>query len=270
MYTETNYAGGIIGYNYGGNISNCINYSEVEAETNLAGGIAGYLSNAETDVTECENRGNVKAKGYMAGGITGRNREGVTIKDCRNYKDISADKSLNGGIVGYSAGGISYCANYGNISSSSVEGNPSKICPNSVGGIIGCLLNGTVEYLYNEGKISINNNSKIIDVAGGIVGEIGSNTIDSEPKPAVNYCYNKGNVKSEEYFGNIAGQELYENRVSYSYYLSELSGKGIGYIGSDITNYEESQLDDETNVTESITNNFDYDKFIKWIGNGGN
>lgn len=270
IYTNTNYGGGIVGYNNGGSISYCTNYNEVEAETNLAGGITGYCAATATNVTECENRGNVKAKGYMAGGIIGRNRENIVITNCRNYGEISADKSLNGGIVGYSVGGVSYCANYGKIVSSSIAANPSKTFPNSVGGIIGCLLNGEVEYVYNEGEISIQNNSEKIDVAGGIIGELGGATADSMPIPSVRYSYNKGKVVSDEYVGNIVGQELYENRVTYSYYLSSLSGKGIGYIGSDILNYNESLIQNETNVTEDIPNDFSYEEFINWINNGGN
>lgn len=270
IYTNTNYAGGIVGYNNGGSISYCTNYNEVEAETNLVGGIAGYFSATETNVTECENRGNVKANGYMAGGITGRNRDNIVITNCRNYGEISADKSLDGGIVGYSAGGVSHCSNYGKIVSSSIVANSSKIYPNSVGGIIGCLLNGEVEYVYNEGEISIQNNLEIVDVAGGIVGVLGGTSADSIPIPVVKYSYNKGKVASDEYIGNIVGQELYENEVTYSYYLSGLPGRGIGYIGTDILNYKETVIQDGTNVTKAISNNFIYEEFINWINNGGN
>lgn len=268
VYSATNYSGGIIGYCSGGNISYCNNYNEIEAETNLAGGIVGYLPAVQANVTECENRGKIKAKGYMAGGIAGRNRENATIEKCKNYGEITADISMDGGIVGYSSGGISYCANYGNVNSPSKSANSSGVLPNSVGGIVGVLLNGEVKYVYNEGEISIQNNSDIIDVAGGIIGEIGSKTADSLPLPSVIYSYNKGIVKSDEYFGNIAGQELHENRVNYSYYKSTLYGKGIGYIGTDIQNYEGCLLEDEENVTKAISDDFNYDGFINWVKNG--
>lgn len=268
VYSAENYSGGIVGYCSGGNISYCTNNSEVETGINLAGGIAGYLSTVQANVTECENRGKIKAKGYMAGGITGRNRENTTIEKCKNYGEIIADISMNGGIVGYSSGGISYCANYGKVNSPSKSANTSGALPNSVGGIVGVLLNGEVNYVYNEGEISIQNNSDIIDVAGGIIGEIGSKTADSKPLPSVMYSYNKGIVKSDEYFGNIAGQELHENRVNYSYYKSTLDGKGIGYIGTNIQDYEGCLLEDEENVTKAISDDFNYDEFINWVKNG--
>lgn len=267
--TGTKDVGGVVGTSKAGSISYCYNNNNVEADSNLVGGIAGYLATSEINVTECENRGNIKSKGYMAGGIAGRNGTNTIITYCKNYGSVTSDISVNGGIVGYSAGGISYCANYGKITAYSTTAISGKIFPNSVGGIIGCLLNGDVEYVYNEGEVSIQNNSDKIDVAGGIVGELGGKTSETTPLPSIKYAYNKGKVVSEEYAGNIVGQELYENRTTYSYYLSSLSNKGIGYIGSDILNYQESIIADETNVTEAISNSFSYDEFINWLSNGG-
>lgn len=42
--------------------------------------------------------------------------------------------------------------------------------------------------------------------------------------------YNKGTVTCDEYKGNIAGQQLYGNKVTNAYYLDTLPGTGIGYL----------------------------------------
>lgn len=266
---SANYIGGIAGSSAEGNIEDCINYKDVEAGANMVGGIVGNIQTAGNTIIRCINKGNIHASGYMSGGISGRNKNDTIITECENHGNISADASICGGISGYSYGGITYSRNYGNISSESKEVNSSKVYPNTVGGIVGALIRANVEYVYNEGNVSIKNNSGVIDVAGGIAGVVGGEAIDAEPLPNLIYAYNKGQITGEEYVANVAGQQMYENRISYSYYLSTLSGRGVRYIGSDIVNYVEDSVEDKENITEAISNDFIYSDFIDWIKNGG-
>ena len=261
IITTSNYVGGIVGYSQN-NIINCENTGNVQGITGIAG-ITGDLKN-KGDVNNCINRGTISGTGYCSAGIVGINNANTTITNCENYGNVSADLSMSAGISGISYGGITNCVNYANITSISSGKNTYKSVtyPNSVGGVVAALYSGNVTNVYNSGTVSINNNSDILDCAGGIIGIIGST---EEQTQSVTNAYNKGIVQSEDYFGNIAGQQLFENKVSNTYYLNTLSGYGLGYIGSDIENKNETISSDEIGITEKIPNNMTYEEFIEWI-----
>lgn len=100
MYIQ--YGGGIVGYNNSGTITACINRSAVSTESNVsmaeyAGGIAGYLSGG--DISGCANYGAVEAKdtdsGYnYAGGIAAYvSSSSATIENCLNVGAVSSSTS---------------------------------------------------------------------------------------------------------------------------------------------------------------------------------
>ena len=227
------------------------------------GGIAGTSKN-KGDINGCINRGDVFATEYCAAGIAGMNNVSTTISNSKNYGDISANYSFAAGVSGVSFGGITNCANFGNISSVSSAKNTysNASYPNIVGGVVAALYSGNISNVYNSGRVSIENNNEIIDSAGGIVWVVGSK---AEETQSVTNAYNKGIVQSEDYFGNIVGQQLFENNVSNTYYLNTLSGYGLGYIGIDIENKNETISEDTAGICEKISNDMTYEEFIEWI-----
>jgi len=120
------YAGGIVGFNDHGTISNCSSKGSVEATPSCqasTGGIVGY--NNYGIINNCYNSGIVRvaAASYYSsnsntGGIAGLNNG--TISNCYNTGSISASSSSSyrdytGGIAGYNAGTVSNCYNVGSV-----------------------------------------------------------------------------------------------------------------------------------------------------------
>ncbi len=122
--------GGIVGYQEGGTVANCVNKAKVSGEGSKTGGIVGqatyysYLIGAE--IKSCTNAGEVISTG-KAGGIAGSVGNYCTITGCQNSGNISGQDYV-GGIIGdvFTRSSIITCVNSGNVS-----GN------NQVGGIVG-------------------------------------------------------------------------------------------------------------------------------------
>lgn len=128
------YAGGIVGYNGNGNISDCYNTGSVTIKESsnyyaCAGGIAGYFRSNQPypSISRCYNTGAISAKGTV----------------------ISA-----GGIAGECANSILDCYNTGRVTAFSSTAASSE---NSAGGIAGHQDNfgGSVERCYNTGDIAV-------------------------------------------------------------------------------------------------------------------
>ena len=134
-YSGVVYAGGLVGYNDGGNITNCYATGEVSAtstsspSSSYAGGLAGY--NIGGSITNCYATGNVSATSSSypayAGGLVGFNWDGnitncyatgdVRATSTSSYYDHSADA---GGLVGYNwDGNITNCYATGEVSATS-------------------------------------------------------------------------------------------------------------------------------------------------------
>ncbi|MDF2651500.1 MAG: putative surface layer protein, partial [Paenibacillus sp.] len=120
---SNSYAGGIAGYNNGGQIEDCFNTTSIVATQSggitgynemghiqdsyntgnvagfVAGGIAGVNQDAELTIVNCYNKGSVKAMknndSVYAGGITGKNYS-ATIKNSYNAGTVFADGIGNG------------------------------------------------------------------------------------------------------------------------------------------------------------------------------
>ena len=190
--------GSIDGYKT--NISNCYNYSEVNAssvESCNAGGIIGSVSVGETNISYCYNVGDVTNSSGVdnsyagAGGIAGYIGSGIiNIKNCYNRGDITMVNSND--IYDYCAGGI-----IGWDSS-----NETSIIANC----------------YNTGTVSA------LDCAGGVIGGAAGGLYTN--------CFNTGYVSpGADDSGGVSGIKYYGATVSYCYWggnctLSVASGSG--------------------------------------------
>lgn len=185
------YVGGIVGKN-GGTVSNCVNYAAMSGSgaksirvAGTIGGIVGY--NAGGKILECVNVGNihVDTKTEMStrnaearvGGIAGFNYQG-SVSKCANYGSMKAQASSElskdydtgnpvinypeaGGIVGVSLDGlVENVVNYGTVEAA---------CPNvennaAAGGIVGMLNNSGITNSYSMASVQSDN------MAGSLVG----------------------------------------------------------------------------------------------------
>ena len=122
--------GGIVGYQEGGTVANCVNKAKVSGEGSETGGIVGFSTSTysylnDVEIKNCTNAGEVISAG-KAGGIAG-SVIGCTVSNSMNSGSISGQDYV-GGIIGdvFMGSSIITCVN-----SSDVSGN------NQVGGIVG-------------------------------------------------------------------------------------------------------------------------------------
>lgn len=87
--------GGIVGYQMGGEISDCFNKSKIKGNNNV-GGIVGYQYS--TTINSCYNMGEIAGNWYI-GGIVGMGYGKTVIINCYNMGIIVA-KNYKGGIAG--------------------------------------------------------------------------------------------------------------------------------------------------------------------------
>ena len=256
------YVGGIAGYLYKSNISNCYNLSNIitsndidEKGSSYAGGIVGYL-NFDCSIINCYNKANINSncnsnRYSYAGGITAYSS--MKIINCYNTGTIIGNGGTCkvGGITAeLSTGGaiLTNCCNIGNVIGNGSKGNyvggiagyfSSKDITNSyntgiitsnngsstsyVGGIAG-YSTANIRNSYNTGDITASNNSNTI-YAGGIVGYIYSNL------SSIINCFCTGSVKcineNRSYAGGIAG--YISSTSNNNYYLDTINivGKSI-------------------------------------------
>lgn len=133
---------------------------------------------------------------------------------------------------------------------------------NNAGGIIGTMIDGTVEKCSFDGEVKGLNTSR--GYAGGIVGYLG-NTSKTSPKitncanfgsisagyaggitgyakhaKEISNCYNTGRVNGSTRSGGIVGQNMYGTKITNCFNTGAIEGTGIGAIagfaGVKITN----------------------------------
>ena len=189
--------GGIVGYLYGfkGNISNCVNYSNINSN-NSGGGIIGLIAGQHT-ILNCKNHGNIIGSGGIVGSSNGTDWEQFknvfnTIINCGNYGSVTRSGDYCGGIIGFLKGDILNCCNKAKIQGSH----------DCVGGIVGSMTGGyTIENCYNISNVSCQNM-----FAGGILG-----TGDRKRAVTIKNCYSIGDVIGRNYVGDIMGNpDFYE------------------------------------------------------------
>ncbi|UCE36896.1 MAG: tandem-95 repeat protein [Thermoplasmata archaeon] len=100
--------GGLIGYNNGGAITNCISYGDTIANGDYVGGLIGYNDGGE--VLDCHAHGNVSGNNSV-GGLIGENHGNVTY--CTTYGNTSGLGMYIGGVIGFNNANVTNCIAYG-------------------------------------------------------------------------------------------------------------------------------------------------------------
>ena len=212
------YVGGIVGKN-GGTVSNCINYAAMSGSgvksigvIGTVGGIVGY--NIGGTVLECVNVGNIHVD--MKTEMSTRNAE-----------------ARAGGIVGFNyKGSVSKCANYGSMkaqasSEFSKDYDTGTLIINypEAGGIVGVSLDGLVENVVNYGTVeatcpNVENNA----AAGGIVGVLNNSGITNG--------YSMATVQSNNMAGSLVGMAKDTSSLSGIYAVDGDKLKTVASIDS--------------------------------------
>lgn len=230
-------------------------------------GLVSYCTFSGTVNVKCES--NYSMCYVEVGGIVGIS--GMSIKNCVNEGRVNCDgqyKVLLGGIAGSSIG-ANYCINSGSVSGTGV--NPS------VGGIMGDIVNGTVDYCSNFGSVncvspydygyacaggisgnssgSVNNSLNSGDVfcksmsAGSAGGILGGTNVNA----TITSCTNTGNIKGDATFysevGGISGEAISSAEFLYcvnsgiiSSISSSANDKYHAYAGGIIGNSSSSTI----------------------------
>ncbi len=245
--------GGIAGYAFYTNITNCYNTSSVTGSSSYIGGVVGYNYSLST-VTNSYNTGSVTGSSTYVGGVAGISTQNSTIINSYNSGDVSSSYTGSYSYVGGIAGSNSYSSeirntyNLGNISgtdfvggiagenynnssieSSYNEGDITGSSSNGIGGIVGSNASNTiVENCYNEGDVitSVNN-------VGGVVGV-------NDTSATVRNCYNTGYIKGNDTVGGVVGNNRYSSIVTSCYNTGSIetnitAGGVVGHNNEDAT-----------------------------------
>lgn len=121
---------------------------------NYTGGIAGYL---DGNAYNCVNYATVQGIKYI-GGLCGYYcRTGYSMTACANYGNVTASSLGGGGLVGYfDSGTIQDCANYGDVKGTE-----------RVAGMAGSVTNGKIQNVFSYGNISVTNKTQNVGMAFG-------------------------------------------------------------------------------------------------------
>ena len=161
--TNSNYVGGLMGYNLG-TVSNCYSTGSVSGGSNsyYVGGLVGY--NYVNTVSNCYSTGSVSggSDSYYVGGLVGENYAG-TVSSCYSTGSVSAgsNSTFVGGLIGYNCiSTVSNCYSTGTVSGYE-----------EIGGLVGYYNGGSISNCYSTGAVSGS-----IDV-GGLVGYDNSGSV---------------------------------------------------------------------------------------------
>ncbi len=214
IVTAATRVGGVTGQLVTGTMSNSFNFSTVTGTSQYIGGVSGVLGNdtSAAKMNHCTNYGNVvctsevslrASNGNSVGGVVGfaYSYEGTEMTYCYNFGNISSI-CATGGIIGfYKTGGsptLHHLYNIGNVVTTA--GTDGASYCGHVGGIVGMLGTGiNLSYVYNMGNVSGNGGqtTNYWRGVGGIVGSFYAGTI--------NHAYNFGNVTASMMVAGIVG-----------------------------------------------------------------
>ena len=120
---------------------------------NYTGGIAGIL---DGNAYNCVNYATVQGIQYVGGLCGNYSRTGNSMIACANYGNVTSSSLGVGGLVGdFSSGTIQDCANYGNVKGA-----------NSVAGMAGFVDKGKIQNVFSYGSISATNGTEVGMVLG--------------------------------------------------------------------------------------------------------
>ena len=236
--------GGIVGYAYYTNITNCYNTGSVTSSSSYVGGVVGR--NYSATVSNSYNTGTVTGKNAYVGGVVGYNVSS-TVSNSYNIGYVTGNQSV-GGVVGeisssstvsnsYNTGNVTstYIGTYG-IAGGVVGRNGSSTVSNSyntgdvtsssnyVGGVVG-YNSSTVSNSYNTGDVT-STYTGTYAYTGGVVGYNSSSTVENS--------YNTGSVTGNgNYVGGVVGRNS-SSTVSYCYYGGNCASSVGGIEGSDV------------------------------------
>ncbi len=243
--------GGIVGRIAlsGGDIINCKNYGTITGNYGAIGGIVGW--NRKGNITGCENHSEIINSSVSdIGGIVGWMEEG-NIERCYNTKKIEGKNEIGGicGCTGYSYNGTNKTVSISKVNNiGEVKGGVT------VGGIVGTMVNSSIEQASNNGYVHSNVvNSNNFSNTGGIVGYIIVNSIlTNSGKSPISYCYNTGNIEAPSRgVAGIAGTYDGANiSINNCYNIGEIrNNNSQGYTGrtGGIWGYLKTSINEVTN-----------------------
>ena len=257
--TPGEFTGALVGYNLG-TISNCNSSGRVETDASHAGGLVGY--NREGTISDSYSSATVYGTGsgsaVSIGGLLGRNDYDALVENCYATGDVigSGDSYTGGGLIGHNEGGTitgSYATgdvtgfdydngglvgySYdGDISTSfatgAVEGD------DNVGGLVGTADGTVIENCYATGNVTENDDYRDGYKLGGLVGKLSGTTSQ------INSCYSTGVVDAGDVddVGGLVGTEGKQAYVFNSFWDTETSGMGVSGGGTGKTTEEMQTL----------------------------
>ena len=127
--------GGLCGWNYFGNVTNCYNAGSVTGTGSYVGGVCGMNDGT---VTNCYNSGTV-AGSSQVGGVCGLNY--ATVTNCYNSGTVAGSSQV-GGVCGLNYATVTNCYNAGNVTGTG----------DHVGGVCGLNYDTVTNCYYLTGK----------------------------------------------------------------------------------------------------------------------
>ena len=213
--SASTYAGGLVGYNYGGTISNCYASGNVTVTYNnstdykncYAGGLVGYNyggliidSYANCTVNAVTNSG---FNDSYAGGLVAYNSssgykiEAGTIENCYTLGTVfsntthTTSEAYAGGLIAYNGGNVTNCYTNITVTAYSLEGYYGG--HSYAGGLIGYANKGEISNCYTMGATTAKSSDGYEcgdSYSGGLIGVVSSNVI-------VKNCYAVGSVSAQ-------------------------------------------------------------------------
>ncbi len=235
---ELESAGGLVGYNSGGTISDSYAIGDVTAHES-AGGLVG--ENFQGIISNCFALGNVIGvsdyngyTSYYVGGLVGENGYMSQILNSFSEGLVSGYHNV-GGLVGYNSSVIensrssSIASGYdkigglvgdnsGTIINSNANGNVSG--SSYLGGLAGYSSYGVIQGCYSTGNVTGG------ATAGGLMGSIQTSTVINS--------YATGNVIGSGEVGGLSGYVSVSARIENCYSVGTVSGTGSlgGLVGA--------------------------------------
>ncbi len=244
--TADNEAGGIVGFQDSGTISNnTVSGSSIKASNDDAGGIVGYQDSGTISSNTVSGASSITATN-SAGGIVGFQDNG-TVSD----NTVSGNSSIT---TTNSAGGIAGTQYAGTISNNTVSGASSITATNNyAGGIVGIQYAGTISHNFSAALVrassdlsgglaayandTLSNNAFIgvvcTDATSGTASG-GVSSIASSPSLTLSNSYTAAKVTGNTSYGLVPSGRT----VSTSYWDNTLnsstSGEGTGQSTADL------------------------------------
>ena len=251
------YAGGLVGYNYNGTITNCYATGSVTATAHSissyasasAGGLVGY--NDGGTITNCYATGSVTAtatttstsssssssSSARAGGLVGYN-DGGTITNCYAEGDVKATATTTstysdysscayaGGLVGYNngSGTITNCYAEGDVKATASSSDYSSDYSSSAfaGGLVG-YNSGTIEDCYATGSVTAtSSDASSYAYAGGLVGRNYGTITNCYRYSSQIFTVNKGSTTTTSPTNTLGTAKTMAELQSVSFHTSTL------------------------------------------------